>query len=505
MKTAIPTMQTTVTTPSTATIPSTATTPSNSRLTAILMTAVLASAITACGSDSKSSNSDTQPANNFEGIWIAEAYGEAIRVEGKKMTQYQFTQDYCLVSNRDDDFSESDIRSMNIVLNTTQQPNTIRQHITNHGVDYRGAVFSKQDVLPETCETPYEESNIELEFSWFSQLFTDYYPTFSERNIDWQSVTQSNASGLSNSSSINELLFAMDKSIEVLRDDHVSIQIADQEIQYSRAESTPEQILIREFITANGTINSEEKYQQALNYLEQQMNLMNAIRLSYAADDDKVESSENDKMTWYITDDNIGVIIIEGMEGYSTDEIADINYLATLMPQIIDDLQDTRGLIIDVRNNTGGYDSVSQIIARHFLDNERDLYRKQARIGSGRTDAETYRLAPANTTYIKHTVLLTSGKTVSAAEVFTLMMRGLPQVTIMGETTQGAISDVLEKQLPSGIEVNLVNEYYTTLDGDLFEVSGIPVDQHIPFASADQRSNQKDDGIEAAVTYLLNH
>lgn len=238
----------------------------------------------------------------------------------------------------------------------------------------------------------------------------------------------------------------------------------------------------------------------------EQDELTTAIKLAYAANEEAIQVAGNGSLAWFVTPENMGVLIIESMSSLSGEPdsaLAEIDFLASLMPVIVEDLQDTQGLIIDIRNNQGGYDGVSQIIARHFLDSERSLYNKQARLGAGRTDSETYRLMPADTTYIKPTVLLVSGGTVSAAEVFTLMLRELPHVTLVGERTQGALSDVLEKELLSGIKVHLVNEYYTTPSGELFEVSGIPVDIEIPYASLAQRQAWRDEAIETAIGLLL--
>ncbi|WP_420589303.1 S41 family peptidase [Bacterioplanoides sp.] len=480
-------------------------------LASSFFTLVVSSVLTACGSGDSDNNNNSDPGQNsadqgpYQGIWLAPAYGEAKKIDGKKLTEYQYTSDYCRVSHSDNDFTEQDARDAFYSLNTTNEPATLQARLTIHGVDFRDPAFSQTTSLPASCNQPLDDSNASIEFAWFSQLFEEYYPTFNERNVNWQSVVQSASQNLTDSSTALQLIQAMAKSIQPLADSHVSLVIEDLEVNFERQDSTQEQRLAKEFIAANGEIDSEAKAQAMASYIEQQTDLTNSIRLSYAANEDEIKLAGNNRFGWFITDDNIGVLIIEGMEEFTSAEdnpVADINKVAELMPQIINDLQDTQGLVIDIRNNEGGFDGVSQLIARHFLDSERALYRKQARLGSARTPAETYRLAPASNTYLKPTVVLTSGTTVSAAEVFTLMMRELPQVSVIGEVTQGALSDVLEKELPSGIKVNLVNEYYLSMDGELFEVSGIPVDKNVAYATQDQRQNRRDDGLLAAFNQL---
>ena len=52
--------------------------------------------------------------------------------------------------------------------------------------------------------------------------------------------------------------------------------------------------------------------------------------------------------------------------------------------------------------------------------------------------------------YVGPVYLLTSDVTLSAAEVFALYMRALPNVVHVGGTTRGAFSDMIEKPLPNG-------------------------------------------------------
>jgi C-terminal processing protease CtpA/Prc len=81
--------------------------------------------------------------------------------------------------------------------------------------------------------------------------------------------------------------------------------------------------------------------------------------------------------------------------------------------------------------------------------------------------------------------LLTSSLTVSAGEVFALAMSALPTVTVLGEPTQGILSDNLFHRLPSGWEVSLSNEVYETLDGRCFEGVGVPPASPLPRLGAE--------------------
>jgi C-terminal processing protease CtpA/Prc len=111
-------------------------------------------------------------------------------------------------------------------------------------------------------------------------------------------------------------------------------------------------------------------------------------------------------------------------------------------------------------------------------------------------------LSPRGRQYLGPVLLLTSASTVSGGEVFALAMRSLPQVTLLGEPTQGAFSDVLEKRLTNGYAVGLANEYYLDPEGRSFETLGVPVDVEVVQFDAQQRRAGIDPSIEAAVELL---
>ena len=72
----------------------------------------------------------------------------------------------------------------------------------------------------------------------------------------------------------------------------------------------------------------------------------------------------------------------------------------------------------------------------------------------------------------------------------------------MGEATQGALSDMLERALPNGFSYTLSNEYYLSPEGDWFEGVGIPVDIEVPTFTRAQREAGEDLALEQAFAYV---
>ncbi len=81
---------------------------------------------------------------------------------------------------------------------------------------------------------------------------------------------------------------------------------------------------------------------------------------------------------------------------------------------------------------------------------------------------------------------MTSGVTVSAAEIFALCLRALGNVTHVGQATRGSLSDNLWKRLPNGWSLSLSNEVYADADGRRWEGKGIPPQVRLEVSTAQE-------------------
>lgn len=154
-------------------------------------------------------------------------------------------------------------------------------------------------------------------------------------------------------------------------------------------------------------------------------------------------------------------------------------------------LQTASAIIVDVRYNPGGSDAVAFGIASHFTGQPVDVFTKTTRDGAGQTAPFAATLQPYdNSPLTQPVILLTSELTASAAEIFTLALRDLPQVTTMGTPTSGGLSDILGVTLPNGWQLGLSNQTYRTVQGALFEGVGIPPDMPEPIDTQALRAGQ---------------
>lgn len=103
--------------------------------------------------------------------------------------------------------------------------------------------------------------------------------------------------------------------------------------------------------------------------------------------------------------------------------------------EYLDQYEDYHKIVIDLRNNTGGYQTSVKEIAGLFIGNN-EVYLRQ-KDNKGNEVADLTSCSKTYTNFDKY-VLLVNNQTASAAEVFTICLKEqLDNVTVVGETTYG--------------------------------------------------------------------
>ena len=92
--------------------------------------------------------------------------------------------------------------------------------------------------------------------------------------------------------------------------------------------------------------------------------------------------------------------------------------------------------------------------------------------------------------------------TVSAAETFLLAMRTLPHVTLIGETTNGILSNMLGKTLPNSWTFSLSNEVYRDSAGLNYEAVGIAPEIEVPIFSMNDLDAGRNSALDKALELL---
>jgi len=183
--------------------------------------------------------------------------------------------------------------------------------------------------------------------------------------------------------------------------------------------------------------------------------------------------------------------------------LSDVEIIINDMDLIINYFSEADGLIVDVRDNNGGFSSIfNQIIAR--------LIDKPIKTESSFTVTDT--IPPSTTTpagpqqYTGPIVILINGTSISAPENFSDRLSQLDYVTLVGDTTAGAavsFTDSMDPRyfLPSGKSIKIGWNALLRIDGELYEWNGVPPDILVPQTKADIIM-KRDKQLEFAIEFL---
>jgi carboxyl-terminal processing protease len=209
-------------------------------------------------------------------------------------------------------------------------------------------------------------------------------------------------------------------------------------------------------------------------------------------------------ITWgTIKNTNIGYINLStfGPAANGRDWVYDID-------KVIKDLSGSGGIILDVRNNGGGFLRNALYVASAFIDNEITYFYSQLKTGPGHNDFSepvAKKVFPRNSgsLYSGKTVLLTNRFSSSGSEVVAQILKNVPACEQIGDTTTGAVGEVTHvAQLPNGWTLNYPCTLTTTPDGKSPEGIGIIPDVTLENTKADVLEGN-DKVLEFAIKHLL--
>ena len=149
-----------------------------------------------------------------------------------------------------------------------------------------------------------------------------------------------------------------------------------------------------------------------------------------------------------ILDDNIGYIRYDSFN----DGIGEGNLDEALMHMIL-----CQGIIIDIRNNGGGLLTNSEKLAARFCQEKTLVGYIQHKTGTGHdafSKREALYLEPSsNLRWNKPAIVLTNRRVYSAANAFSVYMKTLPNVRLVGDHTGGGAGLPFSSSLPCGWSV----------------------------------------------------
>jgi C-terminal processing protease CtpA/Prc len=171
----------------------------------------------------------------------------------------------------------------------------------------------------------------------------------------------------------------------------------------------------------------------------------------------------------------------------------------------LDELRETRALVIDVRVNGGGDERMAQEFAGCFVAERRlyaiHVYRDPASQSGFTAPRERWVEPNATRPRYEGRVAVLSGPVVmSSCESFLLMMKCVPDAVIIGAPSQGSSGNPRPHDLGNGVTVFLPSWKDLTPEGEEIEGIGIPPDIEVPTSPSDFQT--ADPVLAKALAYL---
>lgn len=293
------------------------------------------------------------------------------------------------------------------------------------------------------------DNNPQGNFEALWRIVDEHYCFFGEKqaalSLDWDEVHERYARRINAGMTDSQLFEVLADMLGELRDGHVNMYSAwDVARNWSWKENYPS-------------------------------NLSDTLLTRYLGTDYRIASG----LRYRVLDDNVGYLRCSTFENTlgagNLDEI--LLYLATC-----------NGLIIDLRDNSGGLLSSAETLAARFTNEERLVGYMRHKTGTGHSDfssLEEQRLKPAaGLRWQKPVVVLTNRAVYSAANEFVKYMRCCPQVVTVGDRTGGGAGMPFTSELPIGWSVRFSACPMYDRDGQSTE-DGIAPDHEVSLQDAD--------------------
>ena len=248
-----------------------------------------------------------------------------------------------------------------------------------------------------------------LEALW--RIIDEHYCFFDYKHIDWQEVHQRYAKQVNEHITKQQLFEVLSNMLAELRDGHVNLY-------------------------ASFDLGRYWKWHE--NY---PANFSDTLFNHYIGTDYRISGG----MKYRILDDHIGYIYCGPFaKSFGAGNLDDILYY----------LAPCNGLIIDIRNNSGGMLTAAEQLAARFTNSRLLVGYIQHKTGRGHQDfskmEEQYLEPGKGIRWQKQVVVLTNRSVYSAANEFVKYMKCCPNVRIVGDKTGGGAGLPFSSELPNG-------------------------------------------------------
>lgn len=350
----------------------------------------------------------------------------------------------------------------------------------------------RTDQLPKLCQSTMNEEkarDILFNFDVFAETVKEHYAFLKLNRINWDSLYTSQRGKLSANSTNAELYLVIEETFEILNDNHAFLEATD-DVYAELDELEAEEVETEEDLPEYGDFTVAKMV--ADHHFQEDLTEDSGI-IQWGKMTDEIGFVQV-KAMWLFADlempqkliDSLGYVeafVQTRAQMYEGDYIQkEIEGVNKILDRVMDDLADTKSMVVDVRFNGGGQDAVSFEILSRFNRKAIQVASQQFRYGNRYTAEWPIHLKGTKHAYTKPVYILTSGQSGSAAESFAIATMSMTSVQRIGSATEGALSTTLDKTLPNGWEFCVSNEIYRDNSGKFYENVGIPVDYELNYS-----------------------
>ena len=429
--------------------------------------------------------------SSLEGLWTSEGYALLLDFSGDELNVIEITSISCMPSwtarrtstamgEQGDIFSGSRGR---VRFFNTISSDIIRMHIDGTVSDI---LLRKTGTRAKQCAKLPTNTPI-TNYAVFWQTFYENYPFFALHHVNWSAVDQKSRNQVTLATKPDQLFRIFQQMIEPLQDSHTGLKASDINQEFDGWRPTPNHLDGSQWKTASEIIIAK--------YLEGTLMSFCKGHLQFGT-----------------LKKSIGYLRITAFYDYADTPSYDdrLHALDSALDSIFKDTSMWNGLVIDVRQNNGGDDSLGMALASRLTTSRYLAYKKVARKTRNKrlrftSPEEVWAEPSARPGFHGNVILLTGPDTISAGETFTMALMGRdPHVIRIGRNTQGVFSDVLNRTLPNGWRFHLPNEIYYTKDRKSFDSTGIPPDLDVSFFSPEDVRAVRDSALDRALQLLAD-
>ncbi len=303
--------------------------------------------------------------------------------------------------------------------------------------------FSLLFFLVAACEKMFKEPPANNPEAIFEDLWTSFqeeYAVFAERGVDWQAEYNNYRPMVSTNTRDAELFEIISQMLGKLDDGHVSLTAPGRDVFFSNK--------IR-----NELIDDE---------------LFNIPVVKTYLEPGYKTGEENSYIYGKIKNENVAYIYF--------DYVGE-NFF--MLQDFLSDFSSVNGYIIDMRHNQGGDFTYCFSETGRLTNQSRYVFRSKTKNGKGPSEYTgwyEWHIHPEGDYINKPVVVLTDRYTISAGERSVMAFKTLPNVTVIGDTTNGAHGTMIGRELANGWYYSLVPQKVELFDGKSYEGIGLAPD-----------------------------